>query len=187
MNTTSVSLLERLRQPGEQDAWHRFVHLYTPLLFHWARDVGLDQNDAADLVQDVLLLLMKKLPEFAYDADRSFRGWLRTLTLNKWRELQRRKKVSEVGIAADLLDRAAPDPADAFAETEYREHLVRRALQLMQAEFEPTTWQACWEFVVSGRSAAEIARELGLSVAVVYSAKYRVLRRLRQELEGLLD
>ena len=61
------------------------------------------------------------------------------------------------------------------------------ALKVMRAEFETTTWQACWEFVVSGRPAAEVAKELGLSVAVVYSAKYRVLRRLRQELEGLLD
>src|SRR5437016_2149770 len=184
MNTTSVSLLERLRQPGEQDAWRRFVHLYTPLLFHWARDVGLDKNDAADLVQDVLLLLMKKLPEFAYDSQRSFRGWLRTLTINKWRELQRRKTDGAVGV---LSEHADPHPADAFAEAEYREHLVRQALKVMQAEFEPTTWRACWDFVVSGRPAAEVAKELGLSVAVVYSAKYRVLRRLRQELEGLLD
>jgi RNA polymerase sigma-70 factor, ECF subfamily len=184
MNTTSVSLLERLRQPGEPDAWRRFVHLYTPLLFHWARDVGLNDNDAADLVQDVLLLLMKKLPEFAYDPGRSFRGWLRTLTINKWREHHRRKSAPAAGEVADLPD---PHADNAFAETEYREHLVSRALQLMQSEFETTTWKACWEFVVSGRPADEIARELGVSVAVVYSAKYRVLRRLRQELDGLLD
>lgn len=184
MNTTSVSLLERLRQPGEQDAWSRFVRLYTPLLLHWARGVGLNQNDAADLVQDVLLLLMKKLPEFQYDPGRSFRGWLRTLTINKLREIKRRRSLVDV---VEFTDHPDSHPSDAFAEVEYREHLVRRALQLMQAEFEPTTWQACWEFVVSGRSAAEVASELGLSVAVVYSAKYRVLRRLRQELEGLLD
>src|SRR5262245_51658721 len=145
MNTTSFSLLERLRQPGERDAWRRFVHLYTPLLMHWARDVGLDDNDAADLVQEVLLLLMKKLPEFAYDPSRSFRGWLHTLTINKWREALRRKSAATAGEFADLPD---PHSESAFAETEYRDHLVRRALQVMQNEFETTTWKACWEFVV---------------------------------------
>jgi RNA polymerase sigma-70 factor (ECF subfamily) len=74
-----------------------------------------------------------------------------------------------------------------FDEGEYRQQLVRQALQIMQAEFEPTTWKACWEATVSGRSAAEIAQELGVSVNVVYSAKNRVLSRLRQELAGLLD
>ena len=184
MHTTSVSLLERLREPGEQDAWKRFVQLYTPLLLHWSRDVGLDKNDSADLVQDVLLLLMKKLPEFNYDPELSFRGWLRTLTLNKWRELQRRKSVAT---NIEFADRPDPRPSDPFSEIEYREHLVRRAMQLMQSEFEPTTWRACWEFVVADRPAADVAKEMGISVAVVYSAKYRVLRRLRQELEGLLD
>ena len=81
----------------------------------------------------------------------------------------------------------APPETDPFDEVEYRQQLVRRALQIMQAEFETTTWKACWEFVVSGRPAAEVAAELGVSVDVVYGAKSRVLRRLRQELDGLLD
>ena len=72
-------------------------------------------------------------------------------------------------------------------EEEYRRYLVRRALGLMQAEFEPATWKACWEFVVHDRPAAEVAAELGLSVNAVYLAKSRVLRRLRAELRGLLD
>src|SRR5271154_45229 len=91
MHTTSVSLLERLRQPAEQDAWNRFVHLYTPLLFAWADRAGLQSHDAADLVQDVFVLLLRKLPEFTYDSRQSFRGWLRTVALNKWRESRRRQ------------------------------------------------------------------------------------------------
>jgi RNA polymerase sigma-70 factor (ECF subfamily) len=75
---TPVSPLDRLRQPGEADAWTRFVHLYTPLLFQWASRAGLREHDAADLVQDVLTLLVQKLPEFTYDPAKSFRGWLRT-------------------------------------------------------------------------------------------------------------
>jgi RNA polymerase sigma-70 factor (ECF subfamily) len=73
------------------------------------------------------------------------------------------------------------------SETEYRHWLVGRALELMRAEFQPTTWKACWECVVNSRPAADVAAELGISVGAVYMAKSRVLSRLRQELTGLLD
>jgi len=185
MYTTSISLLERLRRTGDQKAWQRFVHLYTPLLYYWARRTGLAVEETADLVQEVLLVLVQKLPEFDYDPERSFRGWLRTVTLNKWRE--RCRRLPFPADAAGLSDVADPGELDPFDEAEYRQHLVKQALQVMQAEFEPTTWQACREFVVSGRPAADVAAELGVSVDVVYGAKSRVLRRLREELQGLLD
>ena len=82
---------------------------------------------------------------------------------------------------------AAPDNADLLGETEYRQMLIRRALQIMQDEFQPATWRACWEYVVEERPAAEVAAKLGVSVGTVYVAKSRVLSRLRQELSGLLD
>lgn len=188
MNTTSVSLLQRLRQPDDPAAWGRFVHLYTPLLYYWARRVKLPTAEAADLVQEVLLVVVQTMPEFSYDPGRSFRGWLRTVAINKWRERCRRHAaappVAESAVLADLAD---PGGDEVFEEVEYRQQLVRRALLIMQAEFEPTTWKACWEFVVSDRPAADVAAQLGVSVDVVYGAKSRVLRRLRQELDGLLD
>lgn len=184
---TQPSLLQRLRRPEEHAAWERFVQLYTPLLFHWARNAGLAHHQAADLVQDVLLVLVQKLPEFDYQPGKSFRGWLRTVTLNKWREGCRRRKEVIAGEGEALPEPVAPDGAEVFAEAEYRRHLSGRALRLMQQEFEPATWKACWECVVNERPPAEVAAELGLSVDQVYGAKYRVLRRLRQELEGLLD
>jgi RNA polymerase sigma-70 factor (ECF subfamily) len=177
-----------LKQPGAEEAWGRFVQLYTPLLYYWARRAGLPSEEAADLVQEVLLVLLRKLPEFTYDPQQSFRGWLRTITLNKWRERCRRHTAApRAENEAALSDLAAPGEGDAFEETEYRQWLVRRALRIMESEFEPTTWKACWEFVVSGRPAAEVAAELEVSVDVVYGAKSRVLRRLRQELAGLWD
>jgi RNA polymerase sigma-70 factor (ECF subfamily) len=187
MNTTPVSLLERLRQPDQPAAWERFVELYTPLLYYWARRIGLQESDAADLVQEVFTVLLRKLPEFTYDRSKSFRAWLRTITLNKWREKQRHAGARrETGDAA-LPDLAGADSAEAVWETEYRQHLVRRALEVMQREFQPATWKACWSLVVEGRSAADVAAELGLSAGAVRSAKFRVLCRLREELEGLLD
>ena len=190
MHTTSVSLLARLRQPREPEAdWQRFVQLYTPLLFSWARKLGLPAPDAADLVQDVFVVLVQKLPEFDYDRQKqNFRGWLRTVLFNKWRDLCRRHRgAPEVTRAGELPEVPLPDDAELFAEGEYRQHLVRRALELMQAEFQPTTWRACWEYLVRDRPAEEVARELGITVNAVYLAKSRVLTRLRQELDGLLE
>jgi RNA polymerase sigma-70 factor (ECF subfamily) len=187
VNSTSASLLERLRQPNEQLAWERFVQLYTPLLCQWARHLGFQAQDEADLVQDVFTVLVRKLPEFRHDPNKRFRGWLWTVTANKARE--RRRRVALPGQAGpDLLaELPAREDAEAISETEYREYLVRRALEVMQAEFQPATWKAFWECVTNERPAAAVAAELDMSIDAVYAAKSRVLRRLRRELEGLLD
>jgi RNA polymerase sigma-70 factor (ECF subfamily) len=183
MHTTSISLLERLKQPPAQEPWARFVNLYTPLLFYWARRLGLQETDAADLVQDVFALLVKKLPQFTYKRDQSFRGWLRTVMYNQWRKRRADLMVTN----ADLSGVVDPEQAADVGDVEFQQQLTVRALQLMQAEFQPSTWRACWETVVCDRPAAEVARELGISVNAVYLARSRVLRRLRQELEGMLD
>lgn len=188
MDTTPISVLERLRQPDDPDAWRRLVELTTPLLFAWAYRAGLREHDAADLVQDVLAVMVDKLPTFAYDRERSFRGWLRVVTTNKL--VERRRKRTPESVAPDdaCLDGLAdPTMLDPFWEEEYRQMLVARALEVMRTNFQPTTWKACWEHVVSGRSAADVAAELGLTPAAVYMAKGRVLRRLRTELAGMWE
>ena len=189
MNTTSVSLLERLRLSGEQqESWQRFVQLYTPLLFHWARKLGVSAEDAADLVQEVLVLLVQKLPEFTYDPAQSFRGWLRRVMQNKWRDFHRLRRVPLAEeSAAGLPDADDHDAAAAFEEAEYQQYVVKQALELMQAEFQPETWKACWEYMIVGKPAEAVAKELGLTVNAVYLAKSRVLSRLREELAGFLD
>jgi RNA polymerase sigma-70 factor (ECF subfamily) len=185
MTITPVSLLERLKQPVDQKAWSRFVDLYSPLIYSWARQVGLQDTDAADLVQDVFSLLVPKMADFAYDRQGSFRAWLKTVTLNKWRENGRRVAARPVG--QPYPEQVATEESDAFWEVEYRQHVVTQALQVMQTDFEPKTWKACWALVVEDRPAAQVAEELGVSVGTVYAAKCRVLARLRQELAGLLS
>ena len=184
---TPASLLERLRRPGDAQAWERFVELYVPMLYHWARRTGLQEADAADLVQEVLALLFCKLPEFRYDPNRSFRAWLHAVTLNKWREGLRRRPPLPVGDGRPAPEPAAPDDVAAFEEAEYRQCLVRQALQALQGDFPPTTWKAFQEYVLAGRPAEQVAAELRLRVGTVYAAKSRILARLRQELDGLLD
>ncbi len=188
MDQTPVSLLERLRRPDDPDAWPRFVALAAPFLFDVARRWGLQDADAADVVQDVFAVLAQKLPAFRYDPAHSFRSWLRTVLLNKCRDRRRRLAAAAVEPPGrPLPEVAVPDPADAFADEEYRRALAVRALRLMRAEFAEATWRACWEQVVHDRPAAEVARELGITVNMAYLARSRVLARLRQELAGLLE
>ena len=188
MNTTPVSLLERLRQPAERAAWTRFLQLYTPLLFYWARRMGMAEPDAADLVQDVFTLLVQKLPEFTYDRHKSFRAWLKTVAVNRWRDMRRRRQTAlPGGGAAPVEELAVPSSATQLFEAEYQQYLLGRAVELMQTDFQPSTWKACWAVVVEGKPAAQAAAELGLTVEAVYAARSRVLRRLRQELSGLLE
>jgi RNA polymerase sigma-70 factor (ECF subfamily) len=189
MTKTSASLLERLRQPFEPEAWERFASLYTPLIYTWGRQVGLQEQDVADLVQEVFIKLVQVLPTFTYDAHKGgFRRWLRTVTLNTWRDQRKRRSDRPLpGDEAALAEVAAPHGQDSFWEAEYRLHLVNRALALMQADFQPATWKAFWQQVVVGRPAKEVAAELGLTPGAAYAAKFRVLDRLRQELAGMLE
>jgi len=188
VDTTSLSLLERLKLPVDQKAWSRFVQLYTPLIYSWSRQLGLRDPDAADLVQDVFAQLVRNMPAFTYDARGSFRSWLKTVTVNKWRDHCRRRAVRPWEVSSAQIAQATEEtPELAIDEAEYCAYLVARALELIQSEFQPTTWKACWEFVVEDRPAAEVAQMLGISENAVYLAKGRVLRRLREELAGLLS
>ncbi len=188
MHTTPATLLERVRNPANQEAWERFVQLYTPLLYSWAGQTGLRDQDATDLVQEVFVLLLQKLREFRYDRDGSFRGWLRTVLRNKWHELNRRRVPAPVDTRGELLGEL-PDRAECadLDEAEYRACLVQRALELVQGDFAPATWQAWQQFAIAGKPAAEVAHELNMTPHAVYLAKARVLRRLRQEVAGFLD
>jgi RNA polymerase sigma-70 factor (ECF subfamily) len=185
LHTTSLSLLEQIRGPDQTAAWNRFVRLYTPLLYSWAHRLGLAADDAADLVQEIFLLLLRKLPEFEYDPSRRFRAWLWTLTRNKYRDFRKARVSLPVGNLPELPDNNEGD--EGIAEAEYRAYLVARCLELAREEFEVVTWTAFQQYVIAGRPVAEVAAQLGISANAVYLAKSRVLRRLREELAGLLD
>jgi RNA polymerase sigma-70 factor (ECF subfamily) len=189
METTSPSLLERVRQPADQAAWSRFVQLYTPLLYAWTQRLGLQPADAGDLVQDVFARLLERLPAFQYDQQGSFRAWLKTMLLNQWRDRCRRQARAPQPAGDAGLSGVADPAADAafLHEAEYRQRLVGRALQILQVDFQPETWQAFWETEVAGRPVSDVARDTGLSPNAVYLARSRVLRRLREELAGLLE
>jgi RNA polymerase sigma-70 factor (ECF subfamily) len=187
MPDTDPDLLIDLQGHDREQAWARFVQLYTPLLLSRARArYSLGPADAEDLVGDVLVELVRQLPRFKYDPKGWFRAWLGRILHNKYVDRCRRKGIRVQTGAAELSGLAGPSDPDPLEAAE-RHLLARRALELMQVEFESTTWKACWALVAEGKSAAEAAAELGISENAVYIAKSRVLRRLRQEMEGLLS
>jgi RNA polymerase sigma-70 factor (ECF subfamily) len=138
-------------------------------------------------VQDVFTRLVEELPRFTYDPGRRFRGWLYTVARNHLRNRLVRSRHVPIAGDASPDDLPGPDPVEDVWEREHRQFLVRRALEVMRADFEPATVRACWQLVVEGRPAAEVGAAPGLSANAAYLARLRVLRRLRQELEGLLD
>ena len=185
--TTRVSLLQQLRSKQDSRAWSKFVQLYTPLIYQWVSDLRVAKPERNDVVQEVFVVLLGKLSTFQYDASRSFRGWLRTVTINKCRDFLRKKnRLTEPTFLAHL-DLAEANDTDLLTQQEYRDHLANSALLLMKKHFSKTSWQACWEHVANGRPASEVATELGISVNAVYLARGRVLRRLKQELAGLWE
>ena len=189
VDSTSVSLLRRLRESDAEDDWVRFSKLYTPLVFYWGRSQGLDATDAADLVQDVMAKLVVKLREFQYDQSLKFRSWLRTISVNQARDL-RRAKAYRTATGLDNVDaptQPGGNSVDLFDRQEYCVYLVARGRDLIRAEFEPLTWDACWKYAIEGRTAGDVAKELGITADAVRIAKCRVFSRLRKELEGLIE
>ena len=186
MNSTSESLLIRLRQPGDQQAWSEFVRLYAPLIFSWARKTGIQVQDSRDIVQDVLSIVFQKLPEFRYERSKSFRGWLRTITLNKHREYCRRTKRLVSADQSALLKLAAAT-AESTWDLDYRQALVDRALELIRHEFQTGTWEAVREFTTTGNSAATVAKKYDISVWTIYSGRSRMMTRLREIVDGLME
>jgi RNA polymerase sigma factor (sigma-70 family) len=188
---TSFSLLERLRLSSDSAAWQRLVELYTPYIQSWLHRQNVQDADVEDLTQEALRCVVHVLPDFQHDLRRgAFRRWLRTITVNQLRSFWRTRRPQTLSQEAEQLFNQLEDPASDLSRTwdeEHDRHVVRRLLQLIEADFEPATWRAFQLVVLEGRSASEAAAELALSANAVRIAKSRVLARLRQESDGLID
>jgi RNA polymerase sigma-70 factor (ECF subfamily) len=193
MHDTSVSLLDRLRDSPDAASWQRLVDLYTPLIQTWLRRQGLQLADADDLTQDVLAVLVRELPGFYHQRPGAFRSWLRTITVNRMRNFWRARQARPAATGDSDFVRALEQLADPHSELsglwdrEHDQRLVRRAMELIEPEFTPSTWQAFRRLAVDGAAVDAVAAELGLSANAVLIAKSRVFSRLRQEIGGLVD
>jgi RNA polymerase sigma factor (sigma-70 family) len=189
---TRASLLVRLRDGQDQEAWRQFVQVYAPLIYGFARQRGLQDADAADLMQEVLRAVALAAGRLAYDPQRgTFRGWLYTVTRNKLYNFLngRRRQARATGDtgAQELLEDQPGQDGDAadLWDQEYERRLFTWAADRVRGEFQAPTWQAFWRTAVEGESAREAGRALGLSPGAVYVAKSRVLARLREQIQIL--
>lgn len=192
---TRVTLLTRIRDGRDADAWREFVQIYGPVVYRFARNRGLQDADAADLMQDVLRSVSRHAGRLDYDPKKgTFRGWLYTVTRNKiYNFLSAQKNRPRGSGDADAHERLDATPAreedgpDEEWEREYQRGLSARAMDRVKGEFQPATWQAFWGTAVDGKPAAEVGAALKMSPGAVYVAKSRVLARLREEVRELMD
>lgn len=192
MNNTQLSLLLRV-QSGDTDAWQRFDSLYRPFIRAWLTRLHVHPQDADDLTQDVLLAIVRGIEQFRHPGrPGSFRGWLRAITANCARAFWRASpgRAAPGGEAFLRAVEGLEDPASSVSSVWDRAHdqaVLQRLLELLSAEVEPRTMRAFRMLVFEGRTGADAAAELGMTVAAVYAAKSRVLSRLRAEARDLLD
>jgi RNA polymerase sigma-70 factor (ECF subfamily) len=189
--STRVSILMALRNdPGDQSAWSAFVDRYGPQIHAWCLRWKLQEADAQDVTQMVLLKLVRHLPDFAYDPSRSFRGWLRTLTAHSWSDFMgdqiRGVRGSADAVVADMLNtvQARVDLVRHLEET-YDQELLEMAKAEVSHRVEPHTWEAFRLTAIEGVAAEGVAARLGLRVATVYRARHVVQTMLRETLAAL--
>jgi RNA polymerase sigma-70 factor (ECF subfamily) len=188
---TSVTLLGRLRDaPGDAAAWEAFVRRYGPKIYEWCRQWGLQDADAEDVAQNVLLRLAQKLRTFTYDPTRSFRGWLRTLTqhaLSDFLEAQGRSTAGsgDTRIIGVLSSVAAREDILARINTEFDREILDAATARVRLRVEPQTWDAFRLTALEGMKGQDAAQKLGIRVTTVFKAKTRVQALLQEEVARL--
>jgi RNA polymerase sigma-70 factor (ECF subfamily) len=203
--TTRPSLLVRIRDADDREAWRQFVDIYAPLIYGFCRKRGLQDADAADVTQDVFRAVAAKIgsrptsekgsggeastetPKWEYDPNRgSFRGWLYTVTRNKISDFLDRKQArgsGDTGTQQFLEQQPDTNEDETTWQREAQQRIFAWAAERIRGDFQEATWNAFWQVAVEGKSGEEAARNLHMSVGAVYVAKSRILARLKKEVE----
>jgi RNA polymerase sigma-70 factor (ECF subfamily) len=191
---TRHSLLVRLGNPADEQAWNRFVELYEPLIYRLARRKGFQHADAEELTQEALVAVAAAIDQFDPDPNRgSFRGWLSRIARNMMINFLSRARPEQRGTGGTgfrcLLEQQPAPSSDDDDESlfgwEYRRELFRCAARQVRHEFHETTWQAFWQTSVEGEAIQPTAEALGLSVGSVYAARSRVMARIKEKVRQL--
>lgn len=192
--STPTSLLERVKA-REAEAWERLVYIYGPLVYRWCRLAGLQGADAGDVAQDVFAAVADGITTFHCDRDGdAFRGWLWGITRHKIGDFFRRCATLPSGRGGSDAQRRLlqipdrpPSESTPNPDPDGTQAVELRAIELIRAGVEERTWKAFWRVVVDEQPVHEVADELGMTTKAVYEAKYRLLKRFRQEFDGLID
>jgi RNA polymerase sigma-70 factor (ECF subfamily) len=192
-STTSVTLLARLRhEPRDQAAWSEFVARYGPKILGWCRRWQLQEADAEDVTQDVLLKLNSRMATFSYKTSGSFRAWLKTLTHHAWRDLAAERRRSGldggdpnvVGLLASL--QAADDLVEQL-DAEFRLEVMDRAMERVRRRVSARKWDAFRLTALEGWSASAASGRLEMNIGRVYVARSEVKKLIREEIRRLED
>jgi RNA polymerase sigma factor (sigma-70 family) len=191
-SSTRPSLLLRVRDPRDAEAWQTFVDVYGRLVYHHCRRRGLGHEDAENVTQEVFARVGQSIGRFDYRPEVGcFRGWLGTVTrneINRFLKKDARAVHGSGGVAGDHgLDNAAARGEDTVWAEEFNAHILATALERSRPHFEEQTWRAFELVWLEKRPALEVARELGVPIDRVYVAKSRVLERLQQEVLELAE
>lgn len=191
---TNPTLLFRVRNRNDELAWGEFVDLYAPMIYGYLKRCRLQDADAADLTQDVMVAVNRHIDSFDYDPGRGrFRGWLQTITRNKARsffENQKRRRPGTGDTAMLEMFQQVEDPSadmNAVWDAEYNQRVFQWALEKVSDQVQPRTLQAFVETAIENRDPGTVATELGMSTGAVYLAKARVITRLREQIEVIGD
>jgi len=188
--TTRVTLLTRLRQdPSDQAGWDKFVEHYGRHIYRWCRQWKLQDADAEDVTQDILVKLIEKLRAFTYDPSRSFRSWLKTVTHHAWRDFADSRhaqpaagdsQVQELMLTLEAREDLAQKLEEAFDL-----ELLEAAKVRVRLRVAPHTWDSFRLMALEGLPVAEVAARVHLQVAMVYVAKSKVQKMLQEEIGKL--
>ncbi len=185
---TRPTLVLRLRNPTDQAAWNTFVEIYAPVVLAYAKRCGLQEADAADVVQEVLRSVYGAAERFSYDPTKgSFRGWLFTIARNRVKHLRRRRIEVTGGTVVREMMASQPDRLDDQNrwEREHQARLFAWAVERVKPDFRQGTWDAFWGVAVDNESVVDVATRLDMTVGAVYVAKSRVVARIRAEIQDI--
>jgi RNA polymerase sigma-70 factor (ECF subfamily) len=183
---TSLTWLGRLIDSPSIAEWQRLSDVYKPLIGSWVTRAGVAESDKDDLVQEVLMVVVRRVGEFEHQHPGAFRGWLRAILANQLKKYFREHAKLPCLIPLDNICDPTSDES-AIYDREHDEYLAARAMRIIEHEFEPATWLAFRLQVIDNRRPADVATEIGISVNAVIKAKCRVLKRLREALSRIID
>jgi RNA polymerase sigma factor (sigma-70 family) len=190
-SSTSSSLVARLRHtPADAPAWEEFVRRYGPRIHDWCRSWGLQDADAQDVSQNVLVDIARQMRTFRYDPAGSFRGWLKTLTHRAWCDFvgshqQRVRGSGDSDVRRLLLGIEARDDLARKIEEEFDRQMLEEAMAEVRQRLEPNSWEAFRLLAFEGLTGNAAAARLGMKVGAVYVAKNRVQKLLKEAIRRL--
>lgn len=191
-NRTRASLLVRLRNLRDQKSWEEFVELYGPLIVRYLRRAGASEQEAIDLAQDILLIVLKHIGSFEYDASRSFRAWLRKVATNRaYRHLNQRKRRPPTGGTTHVaVVHQVPDDEcaqDQLFEAEWQKRRLELAIQRVRSKVKGKSWRIFEMVDLEHMTYPQVAEALNMKIGAVYTALSRVRERLRKAMEEIDD